>query len=344
MKVLVLGGTGHLGTHLITQLQAHGGFQAVGASRHAGPGALRLDTCKEAALTQVLREVDAVVHAVAGSAAAIAQGARVLARAAQVAGVTSVVYVSSMAVYGDRQGPVDEATPPGHPIGWYAKAKQAGEAAMADLARAAGPGGRHVQVTVLRPGCIWGPGSALWVDRIARWLSQARVGDLGAAGDGWTHGVHVDDVCLAILRALQRPPVPGTLRTLNLASPDSPRWNTWFTDLALALGHTPLRRIHPLQLRADAWVLGPALHGTRHLLARLHAMRAARALPEAISPGLLRLWQSTLRMDASAAPDALGLEWTPYPVALRQCVASLTANAGAATGAGCEPPSAARVR
>jgi nucleoside-diphosphate-sugar epimerase len=344
MKVLVIGGTGYIGARLMALMHAQTDYTPICAARSAsGPG-LRLDTRDEPALTQALREVDAVVNCVAGSAPAIADGARTLARAARAARVRAVVHVSSMAVYGDRQGPVDEASDWGPPQGWYARAKQDAERALRTLAHAADGATPATRLTVLRPGCVWGPGSTLWVGRIARWLAQGRLGDLGEWGDGWTHGVTVDDVCRAILQALQAPgndTAPDAVRTFNLAAPDSPRWNAWFTDLALALDLTPVRRIRPLQLRADAWLLGPPLHAARTLLARAGL---ARAWAEPISPGLLRLWPSTLRMDARAASRALAVPWTPYPEALRLCVAWIKADPASATGASPEMPSAARAR
>jgi nucleoside-diphosphate-sugar epimerase len=249
-----------------------------------------------------------------------------------------------MAVYGDRQGPVTEASPWGRPLGWYARAKQDAERALRTLAHTVEGSAPATRLTVLRPGCVWGPGSTLWVGRIARWLAQRRLGDVGEWGDGWTHGVTVDDVCQAIWLALQTPgddTASGAVRTFNLAAPDSPRWNDWFTDLALALGHIPVRRIRPLQLRADAWVLGPPLHVARTLMARAGL---AHRWPEPISPGLLRLWSSTLRMNARAAGRELKVDWTPYPEALRQCVAWLSADPVSTGGARPEVPAAARVR
>jgi nucleoside-diphosphate-sugar epimerase len=342
MNVLVIGGSGYIGTRLMTLMRASGRHAPVCASRHAAPGQLQLDNRDEAALTQALHGMDAVVNCVAGSAPAIVDGARALARAARAARVPALVHLSSMAVYGELDHPVNESTPLGSPRGWYARAKQQAEAQMLTLGREVHAPGAAPRVTVLRPGCVWGPGSALWVERIVRWLHQGRLGDLGEDGDGWTHGVTVDDVCSAILQSLQRPAPPGLPRVLNLAAPDSPRWNTWFTDLALTAGATPLRRIHPRQLRADAWLLGPPLYLARRLLAA--AGRDAQALPEPLSPGLLRLWRRPLRMEAHAATTALDLVWTPYPLALRQCVAALTAGHARATGAGCEPPGAARAR
>jgi nucleoside-diphosphate-sugar epimerase len=344
MKVLVIGGSGYIGTRLVALMRAGGRYTPVSAARHAGSGHLRLDTRDEAALTRALYGMDAVVNCVAGSAPAIAGGARTLAQAMRAARVPALVHLSTMAVYGDLEQTVDEATPLPAPRGWYARAKRAAEAQVLALAR--GPA-REAQdttprVTVLRPGCVWGPGSTLWVQRIVRWLHQGRLGDLGEDGDGWTHGVALDDVCAAILASLQRPAAPGVPRVLNLAAPDSPRWNAWFADLALAAGATPLRRIRPGQLRADAWLLGPPLHLAQRLLKA--AGRDATVLPDPISPGLLRLWRRQMRMDASAATRTLDLAWTPYPVTLRQCLSALRAGPARAAGTGRQPPGAAPAR
>ncbi len=87
MKVLVLGGSGYIGAHLVTLLRADGHHVPTSASRRGGAGHLCLDTRDEAALTQALRGQDAVVNCVAGSGPAIAEGARALARAVRAARV-----------------------------------------------------------------------------------------------------------------------------------------------------------------------------------------------------------------------------------------------------------------
>lgn len=310
MRVLILGGSGFIGTRLTLMLKSGGWATPICTSTRAAGSALRLDTRDEAAVLAAVRQVDAVVNCVAGSADAIAHGARVLARAARAARLPHVVHLSSMAVYGEQEGQVDEATPLPPARAWYGRAKQAAEAAMQELA----PSG--CAVTVLRPGCVWGPGSVLWVERIAQWLVAARLGDLGEGGDGWTNGVHVDDVCLAVMRALREPPSRGNLAVFNLAAPDSPRWNDYFADLALSIGATPVARISPLRLRLDAWLAGPPLQAAR----KLYPAQAAH-LPCPISPQLVGLWGRQLHLQARSASQALGMAWTPYPRALEQAAA-----------------------
>lgn len=320
MRVLVLGGTGFIGARLCALL-AQAGHAPQPAGRRGGGRALRLDTLDDAALEAALRRVDAVVNCVAGNARAIAAGAAALARAARRSEVLQLVHLSSLEVYGDLEGEVHESAPPTAPAtGWYARAKREAEAHLLALAR------RGTAVTLLRPGCVWGPGSRLWVDRIASQLAAGRLGDLGAQGDGWSNGVHVEDVCRAVLAALRPSPAgDGRPRVFNLAAPDSPRWNAYFADLALAIGATPLRRIPPLRLRLDAWLAGPPLHLLRRV--RGHG-------PWPVSPGLPALFARQLRLDATAATRDLGLAWTGYATALNQGAAWWLAQRGAPARAG----------
>jgi nucleoside-diphosphate-sugar epimerase len=333
MRVLVLGGSGYVGSRLCLMLSDSGWaipLSGSSRSRAAGVENVRVDTTDAAALALALNGVDAVVNCVAGSAAAIAQGAQTLVQACLTAGCKRIVHLSSMAVYGRLEGAVREEAPSDPSLGWYARAKCEAEAHMAAFARAGGT------VVMLRPGCVWGPGSDLWVGRIAGFLRAGRLGDLGAAGDGWSNLVHVDDVCTCVLAALRLPQPQGEIRTYNLAAPDSPRWNEYFVDLALAIGATPVRRIAPLQLRLDALLAGPPLKLAQLGLARLGL--PSHALPDALPPGLLGLWERHVWLDARSAERDLGLRWTPYPDALIQCAAWYLSEDGAGKELSMTPP------
>jgi len=313
MQVLVLGGSGYIGARLCSALAATGWATPVSASsRRAAPGVenLRVDTRHIDSLLHALRGADAVVNCVAGDAASIAAGAAALARACTTARCPRIVHLSSMSVYGSQEGQLQENAPLDPSLGWYARAKCEAERHVAGFADAGGT------VVTLRPGCVWGPGSQLWVGRVGRWLRAGRLGDLGAAGDGWSNLVHVDDVCAAIVAALRLPQPPGQVRAYNLAAPDSPRWNEYFVDLALAIGAVPVKRLSPGQLRADAWMFGPLFKVAQAALGRWG--RAAQAVPDPMSPGLVALWDRHLHMDARLAERELDMQWTAYGTALRQ--------------------------
>jgi nucleoside-diphosphate-sugar epimerase len=310
MRVLVLGASGHVGRRLAELLAATSWAVPVRAGRGShGAESLRLDSCELQGMTNALQGMDAVVNCVAGSARAIAEGSRVLVQAALAAACPRIVHLSTMSVYGPAEGLLAENAPLDPSLGWYARAKCEAEAQMRNFVQRGG------QALVFRPGCIYGPGSELWVGRTAQWLHASRLGDLGIAGDGWSNLVHVDDVCQALMAALRLPVQPGDCPVFNLAAPDSPRWNEYFVDLALEIQATPVRRVTSLQLQLDARVAGPPLHIARRVCKALDYR--ADALPHAMPPGLLRLWAQHIRLDASLAERCLGISWTAYATGLK---------------------------
>ncbi|MDB5778175.1 MAG: NAD(P)-dependent oxidoreductase [Polaromonas sp.] len=315
MKILVLGGSGHIGKRLLEMLASPSGNRPTGASRGlaasppSGVDWIKLDTCNISELTTALRGFDAVVNCVAGDARSISQGTRALTEAARHAGNPRIVHLSTMSVYGPVEGIVREDTPLNPELGWYGRAKCEAEHYIGDYARQGG------EAVVLRPGCVFGPNSELWVGRIARWLRSGRLGDLGLGGDGWSNLVHVDDVCQAVVRALGLPVIPTELPVFNLSAPDSPRWNAYFVDLAMALQLTPVRRISRRQLQLDSWMAGPPLK-LAQMVSKRFQWRAA-ALPDYMPPGLMGLWSQHIRLDAKHASQRLGIVWTPYAAGLQ---------------------------
>lgn len=255
-------------------------------------GHVILDSMNLADLTTQLKQVDAVVNCVAGSKDGIGQGAKILAEAALAAGKPTIVHLSTMSVYGASEGIITETSPFDPTYNWYAAAKCEAEQHMQAYAQAGG------KVVVFRPGCIHGPGSVQWVERIANLLNSFRLGDLGSAGDGWSNLVHVDDVVKAIHFGLQLPLNAGDIQHYNLAAPDSPRWNQYFIDLAQAIGATPVKRIHPLQLKLDSKAFSPAIKISEKLLSKAGQRGLAKRLPEPLPPSLVRLFKQQIFLDA----------------------------------------------
>lgn len=299
MKVLVLGGNGFIGRAIVDQLSRSDWAEPVVASRSAG-----VDSRDEAALTRALGGMDAVINCVAGEGASIAEGAACLTRAALAAGRVRLVHLSTMSVYGRSEGLVSESHAQVDDLGWYGHAKIAAEAHMQRYREAGG------DVVMLRPGCVVGAGSVAWVGRMAQWLAAGRIGDLGPWGDGPANLVDVVDVAQAAVAALRYAVPQGTAPAFNLAAPDSPRWNDYFCDLALAIGATPLKRLGARQLKFEALVKGVPLKVAERVMSRLKLDTSG--LPPGIPPSLLGLWRQQIELDSSAATRDLGVRWTPY--------------------------------
>lgn len=319
-RILVLGAGGFVGRRLMENL-ALVDWASPLAPRHRAPacpaqaGAGSLDATDARQLAAAMHGVDAVVNAVAGSPATIAANAKALfAAAAAQAAPPRIVLLSSMAVYGPATGVVDEHAPL-NAGGGYAAAKVESERCA----------GRYPRAVILRPGCVYGPHSRQWSDRIAGWLRTARIGNLGDAGEGCCNLLHVDDLAGAIVAALRRPAVEG--ETFNLAVPAPPTWNEYFLLVAQALGALPLRSVPHLRLTFESRLLAPLLKIAQR--ATESAGLDSRWLPEPIPPSLLRLFRQRISLDTNKARELLGLRCTPLAEGIRAALAGSPAGAAA---------------
>jgi len=310
-SVVVMGGGGFIGRHLIEVLAASSDLRPIAASRKRPDGGgiewRGCDATDRASVEAALAGAAAVVNCVAGDAATMLAATRAICAEA---GQRRVVHLSSMAVYGEATGLVKEAHPLTREGNWYTQAKVGCEAAVRELA---------ADWVVLRPGCIHGPGSEPWTARIGRLLRQHRIGDLGAEGDGLCNLVHVTDVAEAIAAALRRPGISG--EAFNLGAPDPGTWNEYFVRFARAIGATPVRRVSGRWLRIEGKLLAPALQ-----VAKLAASRvgAGRLAPDPIPRSLLALWRQDIQLDHRKADAMLAFPRTPPDQAIADAAAWFT--------------------
>jgi UDP-glucose 4-epimerase len=218
MKVLVTGGSGFIGSHVLDVLMAHGhepiNFDRV-RSPHHERGTFEMvigDATDTEVLADAMKGCDAVIHLAAmadvNHVQADPEGAERLngratiavLEAARRAEVGRVVYGSTIWVYSDvPEVGVDEDTrflPPGH---LYTATKLAGELYCRSYAELYG-----VDYTVLRFGIPYGP-RARDATVLAAFVNKAIAGDpLTVAGDG-SQGrrfVYVEDLADGVVRAL----------------------------------------------------------------------------------------------------------------------------------------------
>jgi len=176
-KTLVTGASGFLGGRVAERLASEGPVRAMTRLlSRARPVAnvewIRCDLGNEKELRAALDGIETVFHcaALAGPPGSLQEyeeanvnGTVRLARLAAEAGVKTLVYVSSLAVYGIPKGrspEVDETAPYDERAaerGFYTQSKLAAEKALLEYAAA------HTspRIVVLRPGSIYGPGVAL---------------------------------------------------------------------------------------------------------------------------------------------------------------------------------------
>jgi UDP-glucose 4-epimerase len=229
MRVLVTGGAGFIGSHVVDRLQARGHepriFDLLPSQYHGdGVDTVLGDLCDPETARRAMASCDVVVHLAAmadvdevakdpaRTERVNAHGTRVLLEAARELEVRRFVYASTIWVYGDAAGPeaVDEETPLALPKHFYTATKIAGEMYTTSYGELYG-----VEWTILRFGIPYGP-RARPAAVVPAFTAKALAGEpLTIAGDGTQSRrfVYVEDLADGV--ALSLTPVASN-RVYNL--------------------------------------------------------------------------------------------------------------------------------
>jgi nucleoside-diphosphate-sugar epimerase len=304
-RVVVLGAGGFIGRKLVGALGRVPEFQPVALvrrpTRSQDAEVMVCDATDANGMRRVLAGADYAVNCIAGSDAGMIKATNVLCDVARRSGLRRLVHLSSMAVYGAATGIVHETSPALAPLSGYGLAKQQCEQIVRGFVVDGG------EAVILRPGCVYGPGSEQWTGRIARLLQAGRLGDLGANGDGICNLTFVDDLVEAIIASLTRAGASG--KVFNIAMSDPPDWNSYLTRFARALGATPVKRLPGRQLKLEAKLLAPAL---RLSSMAVRISRVPVRLPDAITPSLASLFRQEIRLDVHKASEELEVQETEF--------------------------------
>jgi nucleoside-diphosphate-sugar epimerase/predicted dehydrogenase len=265
-RVLVTGATGFLGGRLIERLSADGipvraTTRLMSRARPmSGVEWVECDLSDGHSLQRALSGIDTVFHcaAMAGAPGSLrdyeeanVNGTTRLASLAADAGIQTLVYLSSLSVYGlpsSRNGYLDESTPYDDRAadrGVYTQSKLAAERALLVAAETKDA----MRIVVLRAGTIYGPGAKLPTGRLE--LGRVKGRPLVAGGEDVPVPLtHVDNLIDA-MRAAAEAPVPSP-RIYNVV--DSPETDQG--EISRILRHITAGRIRPIFLpRAMVWAL-----------------------------------------------------------------------------------------
>jgi len=232
MRVLVTGGAGFIGSHVVDALCAQGDepriFDLVYSPYVNGHvESVCGDLLDPEALGDAMRGCDAVVHlaAIADVNAVAAdpgradvvnvQGTRAALEAANARGVARFVYASTVWVYGGLNGNghlYDEDTPLVLPRHFYTATKLAGEMYCRSYAELYG-----LEQTTLRFGIPYGPRSRA-AAVVASFVARARAGEpLLLTGDGRQSRqfVYVEDLADGVVAALADGAPPGVYNLVD---------------------------------------------------------------------------------------------------------------------------------
>ncbi|MFU8841288.1 MAG: NAD-dependent epimerase/dehydratase family protein [Nitriliruptoraceae bacterium] len=291
------GAAGFIGRAITDRLRARG-VEARGVDVIGDPatGIVAGDVTDTAGWSHHLDGVDTVVHtaAIVSNVVPMARmhavnvvGTRAVLAAATAAGVRRVVHLSSVVVHGyDLPAWVDEDHPVTLTGDAYVDTKIAGEQVVL-AAHARG----DVEVVVVRPGDVYGPGSRPWVVLPLTYLKAGQA-VLPARGRGICSHVHVDNLVDGVLRAVAVPGAAG--HVLHVTDGVATTWADYLTELGRLVGRRPRRLPTPVAV-ALASAVGRA--------------ERARGRPSELCAASMRLLARTGSYRIDRARDVLG--YTP---------------------------------
>ncbi len=221
------------------------------------------------------------------------QGTRKLLEAiakARPAALESLVFTSSVAVYGDRSSLWVEEDMRPSPNTRYGASKAAAETALLDAWKE-----RELPVRIVRLGAVYGPGFPFTMaERL-----KAGKGWLPGEGRNFVSTIHIDDA-VAGIRKICETGEPGGI--YNLATPDPMPMADFY---ALVHEHVGGRKMRFWSTWVPSYVQLWAARNNERVQSRL----GRRPL---LTPDNIRLFKNSARMKVSRVAEELEMEWR-YP-------------------------------
>ena len=218
-KVLITGANGFIGNTLMRYYKQQG-TAVIGVDLHGnGDDIIQGDIANPETISHLLEQCDVIVHTAALVSNAMKDSdmwrvnvlaTRNLIAAAKQHKVRRFVQISSIVAYGNTaQGELDEDYPVHADGGSYVLTKLASEHAV--LAAQASGG---IEVVILRPGDVYGPGSRPWIIAPLEAIAKNQF-MLPAKGEGFFRPIYVDDLIRGIDLAVRHPEAAGEIFNLS---------------------------------------------------------------------------------------------------------------------------------
>ena len=218
-KVLITGANGFIGNTLMRYYKQQG-TAVIGVDLHGnGDDIIQGDIANPDTISHLLEQCDVIVHTAALVSNAMKDSdmwrvnvlaTRNLIAAAKHHKVRRFVQISSIVAYGNTaQGELDEDYPVHADGGSYVLTKLASEHAV--LAAQASGG---IEVVILRPGDVYGPGSRPWIIAPLEAIAKNQF-MLPAKGEGFFRPIYVDDLIRGIDLAVRHPEAAGEIFNLS---------------------------------------------------------------------------------------------------------------------------------
>jgi nucleoside-diphosphate-sugar epimerase len=211
-------------------------------------------------------------------------------------GVKRVVHFSTIDVYGNAEGEIDESCPCKTVGSAYGDSKIMAEEICRTYIQ------RGLPLVVLRPTIVYGPYCKLWISKFAERLHSGNWGTFNQLGDGTCNLVYVQDVIQAVYRALTSEKAPGEV--FNIGGPDNISWNEYFRLLNTMLGFPQLREIRKFKVAFKLAITGPVRSAAKLFLK--HSKHAVKKIYQSSDFARTLMKQTERFLTTSPSSNELG--------------------------------------
>jgi nucleoside-diphosphate-sugar epimerase/predicted dehydrogenase len=282
-RVVVTGGTGFVGSHLLERLAERGCDDVVVPVRSYRSGAaagrfpvrmVQTPLLDPAAVREAVEGARYVFHLAYGSDGADAarvtwDGTRHVVEAAIATGAESVVVMSTTALFGRADAAVDESSPYA-PTNEYERMKARAERWTLRRARSS----PRTRITVLNSSCVYGPRGNAYTELPARLAANGSFCWVDG-GHGIVNYVYVANLVDAVLLAADSPEAHGER---FIVCDGSTTWREFFTTLLPNLADAPSFSVEELRTLAVSRV-PPARDLVRAIVRNPDVWRVVRENP-----------------------------------------------------------------
>lgn len=242
-RVLVTGASGFIGSCLVEHMMRITSYEVLAGIRswataarlsRLNPIFIQCDVLDKDQLEKVVKDVDVIVHCAVGDRKTTVEGTKNILEAARKNNIRHFIHMSTVEVYGDVEGEIDETSEMKYTGNPYNEMKIEAEKICQEYT------GKGVPVTILRPAIVYGPYSTLWTERFAIRLASGIWGTFGEAGKGTCNLTYIYDLTGFILNIIERENSIG--KSFNVVNDDKISWNEYFTLLNERLSMPPLKK------------------------------------------------------------------------------------------------------
>jgi len=302
--VLVTGAAGFIGGRVVERLHFDGLANGrAGVHRWSSAARisripvdiLKFDVLDKDNLPHVIDGSDFIVHCAYGDRSVTKEGTRNLLQAALDAGVERFVHLSTVEVYGNVSGQIDESMPMKYSGNPYADSKIEAEKACIEFRR------KGLSVVILRPTIVYGPFSKLWSVRSVQLLHSGWGNITGL--NGICNHLYVDDLVSAIILSLFNKSADN--ETFNISGLDPVTWAEFFDRFSSTIG-LPLHKPKSFwQAYFRAYTISPVRKVARQIMNTHPEVVLTTTSRWPLLKGIARYTEKQIRSTPSAGELAL---------------------------------------